>query len=631
MPSGFHQLTKKKSIGTPGAISIDTDGTVRGRLLTVRSILKDRLPPGLIPFIEAPLEHFLSFDRLNEAYAKISNDQDVGHFLERVVKMLNIRYEITEQDLDRIPRNGPVIVVSNHPFGGAEGIILARLLRSVRSDVKVMANYLLGCIRELHDMLIFVDPYQREDSPAKNLRPVKEAIEWVKGGGMLGVFPAGEVSHIQPQTRDIADPRWHEGIGGVIQKSGATVLPVFFGGCNSALFQILGLAHPRVRTVLLPRELFNKGMKKIPVRVGTPIHSRKLETFGTRGEMMRYLRFRTYMLKNRNSRKTTDDNGLHGQNSRAQRMKPILPPQHKTLLEHEICCFQADRILLESGDYIVFHEEGQHIPCLLQEIGRLRETTFRLAGEGTGKSVDLDCFDPYYTHLFVWNRVKKELVGAYRLGKTDEILKRFGKKGLYTSTLFHYKTALLARMGPALELGRSFVRSEYQRTYAPLLLLWRGIGEVVRSNPRYKTLFGPVSISKDYHSLSRQLMVTFLRVNNFLPDLARLVRPRRPFRIGRVDGWDGKIVGAVMKDLDDISGFISDIESDDRDIPVLLRQYLKLGGKLIDFSRDEKFSDVLDGLMLADLTKTERRILERYMGREGARTFLAYHGAAAPG
>src|SRR5581483_11652788 len=241
------------------------------------------------------------------------------------------------------------------------------------------------------------------------------------------------------------------------------------------------------------------------------------------------------------------------------------------------------------------------------------ELTFRAAGEGTGAACDLDRFDNEYLHLFLWNSANSEIAGAYRLAGTDKV------KRLYTSTLFEYDTGLLRSISPALELGRSFIRPEYQRSFHPLLLLWKGIGRYVADNPRYRILFGPVSISNDYHPVSRELMVTWLERYASMPGWKDLVKAKNPFR-RRISS----AAVSLASDLDDLVAAVQEVEPSQRGVPVLLRQYLKLGGKLLAFNIDNKFSDALDGLILVDLTKTERKLLDRYLGRAEASTFLEY-------
>ncbi len=595
------------------------------RIFRIEAPFTDPFRKNLFSMLEWPIERLLLFHHLNKAYADVCRMRDKRPFLEKVLERLNVRYELTEDDLSRLllPK-GPVIVVANHPFGGIEGIILASLLQSVRCDVKFMANYLLERIPEIRDMLISVDPFKSSRSARRNIGPLRECIKHVKNGGMLVVFPAGEVSHLDIQKGVITDPQWNEGVGRIIRKTGAPALPVFFQGANSALFQVAGLFHPSLRTAMLPAELLNKGKKRIQVSVGNLIRPERLSECKTDEELTECLRVRTYLLEHR-----ADGSGARDRDVRsapAQRAaEPVVGPVDPDVLAAEVRSLPGDQALVESGDNVVFLATMEQVPRLLFEIGRLRELTFREVGEGTGRELDLDRFDEYYHHIFIWNRVKKEVVGAYRLGQADEIAKRSGTDGLYTGTLFAFKPELLERLGPALELGRSFVRPEYQKSYSPLLLLWKGIGRYVADNPRYRTLFGPVSITNWYRPLSRHLMVRFLEQHACLPELARLVSPRNPHRKRLPAGWDDVRISAVVRDMEDLSDIVSDIDPGRSGVPILLKQYLKLGGKLIGFNTDPAFGNVLDGLVVVDLASTDRRILERYLGREGTESFLNYH------
>lgn len=272
---------------------------------------------------------------------------------------------------------------------------------------------------------------------------------------------------------------------------------------------------------------------------------------------------------------------------------------------------------------------ASELPHVVREIGRLREVAFRAVSEGSGRARDLDRFDGHYQHLIVWNHECGEVVGSYRIGETDRILRRFGIDGLYTSTLFRYDRRLLADIGPALELGRAFVRPEYQRDYSPLLLLWKGIGTLVSRNPRYRTLFGTVSISNDYQSLSQQILARFLYATSFRPDLAERVQPRNPPPFLRDCRGVPAMAGAVARTIADVGALVADIESDGKGVPVLLRQYLKLNARLLGFNVDPAFGGVLDGLMMVDLTDVAPDMLARYMGKPGAQAFLAHHAPEA--
>ena len=296
----------------------------------------------------------------------------------------------------------------------------------------------------------------------------------------------------------------------------------------------------------------------------------------------------------------------------------------RATLQAEIDALPPDQRLVDRGRFHVYCARAGQIPWALQEIGRLRELTFRAVGEGTGRCSDIDLFDAFYLHLFVWDAHAASIAGAYRLGLVDEILARHGKRGLYTHSLFKYRTRMLDSLSPAIELGRSFVRAEYQRSFAPLLLLWAGIGRFVERSPQYAVLFGPVSISARYAPASRRLMVEYLSAHSADTRLAREVRPRRPFRAGARTAAPNAAMSAPGS-IDELSRRIAQIEHDGKGVPVLLRQYLQLGGRLLGFSLDRDFADTLDGLIMVDLREVEEAVLARYMGKRGAAAFRAYH------
>jgi putative hemolysin len=260
-------------------------------------------------------------------------------------------------------------------------------------------------------------------------------------------------------------------------------------------------------------------------------------------------------------------------------------------------------------------------PNTLREIGSLRELTFRSAGEGTGEALDLDRFDPHYLHLFLWSKTACEVAGSYRLVPTAELLPRFGVEGLYSTTLFDLGPELFERIGPALEMGRSFVRPEYQKQYAPLLLLWKGITRYVSLHPECAVLFGPVSISNDYNPVSRSLLVGYLETQKE-SDLARLIKPRRPYRPKMGAPWHAQAASRFSQDVEELSAPIADLERDGKGVPILIKQFMKAGGRVLGFNIDPRFSNVLDVLMMADLRRAPQPILERYMGREAAAAFL---------
>jgi len=579
-----------------------------------------KLGPKFLSLVGRPFERLLRFERPRGFYI----DTPGGDVREESLVVLNVALEVSEDDLARIPAAGPAVAVCNHPFGGIEALILGTVLRSVREDVKVVADPLLERMSVNNESFIRADPFERSASSKKL---AGECARWVRNGGLLAVHPAADMPDIDLKHRVAADPRWRESVARFIREAAVPVLPIFISGCNEALFHILGLVHYRLSSAVEPGELFNRQRKDLQVRVGSIVPVDKLDSFESDTDLIAYLRMRTYILDGRGS---GDGGAEKGGAQKADRdtFEETAPPRDPEQLEREVQSLPAEQTLAETSELVAILADASQIPTMMHEIGRLREVTFREAGEGTGKSLDLDRFDEYYKHLLVWNTVKSELVGAYRLGLTDEILTRFGKDGLYTSTLFEFKSEMLEKINPAVELGRSFVRAEYQRSYAPLMLLWKGIGEFAVRNPDYKLLFGPVSINKDYNSTSRQLMMWFLKENNYMQGLAELVQARTPVETEAIRGLDDAAASGLPGSIEEVSALVSEIESDQKGVPILLRQYLRLGGKLLGCNIDPEFSNVLDALLLVDLLETDRKILIRYMGRENVDAFLAYHGAS---
>jgi putative hemolysin len=575
-------------------------------------------------------ERLLALKTLKNVHQDIPAGKNSAEFLNNVLDRFQIRHSICPADRRAIPRKGPTVVIANHPFGGIDGILLASILCSVRTDVKILANYFLGRIPEMRPLFFMVDPFGNKFSINKNRTALKKAVRWIRGGGLLMVFPAGEVSHFRWKTKKIEDPEWDKRVARLIRWTRARVVPAYFKGRNSLAFQAAGLIHPLLRTLMLPRELLQKQSTHIHLKIGSPIPYRRIAGITRDSDLTAYLRFRTYLLGNAFDRTPGFLNTPVIRRVARKSRQTIVAPKSTAGLTKEIDGLAQDQHLCVHGALHVYEAFAGQIPNALQEIGRLREETFRKVGEGTGKSIDLDRFDQHYRHLFVWNSETHEVVGAYRLAATDDVLKRFGKEGFYTYTLFKYQTRLLSQMGPALEMSRSFVRPEYQKSYTPLLLLWKGIGQFVVRHPRYKILFGAVSITDEYSSYSRRLMASFLKSNSFLQDLSQLVRPRKPYRQKAIPELETTKAASWPEDIDELSSWISDIETDGKGVPILLKQYLKLGGKLLSFNIDPAFGNVLDGLIMVDLTATDPNLLKRYMQADGFATFMSYHQQQIP-
>jgi putative hemolysin len=567
---------------------------------------------------------FIPMDEARELYRRVRSAPQ-GFRLEALLAEMKVTLDVQPTDLDRIPTKGPLVAVANHPFGVLDGAALAVLLLRARPDVKILTNSLLEGVPELHDHCIFVDPFHTPTSTDKNIKPLKQALDWLRQGGALAVFPAGEVSQWNVRQAQVTDPAWNTVAARLIRKTEASALPVYFHGRNSVTFQLLGMINPKLRTLFLLQEFLQQREKSVQVRIGKVIPSELITNLENDEEATEYLRLRTYLLSYRGKKPVSLPTKMRSALPR-KAQEPIAPHVPAQYVINDIAALPAERLLLENPEFAVYAARASELPYALDELGRLREITFRAAGEGTGRSADLDHFDGYYWHLLLWNKEKQELAGAYRAGNTDDIIRAHGIKGLYTNTVFRYDEQLFLKIGSALELGRSFVRPEYQRQYAPLLLLWKGIARFVAAHPETPVLFGAVSISNEYSSLSREMIVRYFEQREDGGEFADLIHARTPFRAPLLRRWDCGALCSLLRDLDELAEPISDVEEDGKGLPILIKQYTKVGGRLVGFNLDRKFSDVVDGLVIVDLRQTDPAVLERYMGKEGYASFRRFHG-----
>jgi len=582
------------------------------------------LLPGPLQSLARPLDPALLKlvvpEELVRSYSASRLDgQTAAEFTGCMLQQLQIGYEIEASDRNRIPTTGPALVVANHPFGMLEGLILVDMLERVRADFRIVANGILATTPALHEKVFFVNPFDNA-SATENGRSLRLSLDWLRRGGMLVMFPAGEVSHLNWGEAPVADPKWNSASARLARKVGCPTVPLFFEGANSLPFQMLGVIHPGLRTLNLARELVKKRSHTIKLRVGTPISAAALKCYPDAESATDYLRARTYLLLNRPARQSVLSH---------PRLQPASASVPKESIAREVDRLSPEQILGSGGEFKVVIAAAHEIPNLLLEIGRCRELTYRAVGEGTGKALDLDEFDRHYRHLILWHTADRRLAGAYRLAATTDVLPSHGVKGLYTNTLFHYAPQFFDRIGPALELGRSFICPEYQKHYSPLLLLWKGIAKYVQRRPECAVLFGAVSISSDYQSLSRSLIVDYLK-GHLANELAGLVRPRHGFRRHLPLPKHVKLLGRLIGSVDELSASVQDLELDGKGLPVLIRQYVKVGGQFLGFNVDPHFSNALDALVLADLRVAATPMLERLMGRAGAHAFRSRHPAFPP-
>ncbi|MFV0574617.1 MAG: lysophospholipid acyltransferase family protein [Vibrio sp.] len=570
--------------------------------------LPKRTPFGLL---ERAAERMTGLHTLDTYYHQIPQPIDTQAFLRQTLEKLGIQYQISSGQLSGIPAEGPLVVVANHPLGAVEGVILAEVLLQVRPDVKILANQLLKRLPELAPLFISVDVFEGKNAVAANMKALREGLQHLNDGGLLLVFPAGEVSTFDEQGQ-INDKPWSRSVAKLIKRSEADAIAMHINGHNSKTFYWAGKVHPLLRTAMLGREMLNKGKQRIDISIGEVIERSELLNLSSDQQLVDYLRLNTYLLAPR----------AEHQPPLLQQQDPMIAPIAQDRLIAEVDQLADHDHLLTFKNFDVYCTQSDKIPSLLQEIGRIREANFRLVNEGTGKECDLDEFDDYYQHLFIWDNQAQRLVGAYRLGLTDQILQAKGVKGLYSRTLFRYDEKLIKQFGHAIEMGRSVIDLPYQRSLTALLLLWKGIATYAYRHPHYTHLFGPVSISSEYSPTARELMVSTLELHHFDQQSADLVKATNPLKKNNKNFWRSDMLTSLA-DIQLLSKVLTRLGQ--KSIPILLKQYLNLNGKLISFNVDKDFNDALDGLIVVDLRKVPQRTLAKYMGKDESGEYLAKH------
>ena len=556
----------------------------------------------------------LKISTLNKIYDRNKHLKDL-EFLNAILDEFQIKFEIPEEDLKRLPKEGAYITISNHPLGGIDGILLLKLMLEREPNFKIIANFLLHRIEPMKKYIMPVNPFENHKDTKSSVIGIKETLRHLSDGKPLGMFPAGEVSTYR-DGKLVVDKTWEEGAIKVIRKAQVPVVPIYFHAQNSKLFYTLSKINDTLRTAKLPSELLTQKDRVIKVRIGKPIPVAEQNEHQTIEDYSEFLRKKTYMLAN--SFNDESKQFISVPNLKIPKSpKQIATPANQEKMIAEVNTLRdSDCRLLQSKNYEVFFTEADKIPNILHEIGRLREVTFREVGEGTNESIDLDKYDQYYHHMFLWDEETKQIAGAYRMGLGSEIFPKYGMEGFYLNDLFRFETELHDMMKQSIEMGRAFIIKDYQQKPMPLFLLWRGIIHTTLHYPEHKFLLGGVSISNQFTDFSKSLMIEFMKSNYYDPYIAQYVHPKKEFKVRLKDADKDFIFDEAEADLNKFDKIIDELEPGNLRLPVLIKKYIKQNARLVAFNVDPLFNNAIDGLMyirIADIPEsTMKPVMEEF-------------------
>lgn len=554
------------------------------------------------------LDKVLGVNKMNDLY-QTHGMQGLSKeaFADKLIEILQLDIRGIADLQAKIPKQGPVVIASNHPFGGIEGVILARAIGEVRPDLKVLANKGLGIFSELEDYFIFTNPLSPNDP--KNGPSLRQCVKQLNNHGALLIFPAGKVSYFETDKGGISECPWNRLIGRLVNMDNCLFVPVFVSGSNSPLFYKVERLFFKLRMLLLGRELLNKTGALITISAGTPIankrYSKSLNN-DSRAELCRAL---SYAQESTWRYEWPAD--------LVQEQKPLIAEIDKASLRKELAALPSNQRLVQVKNFTAYFGYQSQLPKVVKEIARLRELVFREHNEGSGEALDTDCFDASYTHLFIVDETAEKIVGAYRMGLSDRLQEKQGLNGLYLNKMFNFKSSFVNQTEPSMEMGRSFLIPEMQGSYHGLLMLWKGIGAFVSQFPQYRTLYGTVSISKLYDPRSVKLIEYSLVDPNSHHD----VEARHPF--------DFKMHPEIIKLAErlplaeQLSAFLASTEADGKDIPILAKQYQKLGAKFHALGIDTSFNHTPGLLLSVHLPSAPEKLLKLYLG-EAYQDYLAY-------
>ncbi len=564
-------------------------------------------------FLAECLERFFGLHYLNVVHRQIEADWAAGsqeNFFALACKHFNLIYDLSEKQLEHIPKEGPCVIVANHPHGLSDGIMLGDIALKVRSDVRIVVNEFLEAIDGMRPFTITVDVYGGDQAKRANMSAMRELLRWLRAGHCVLVFPSGSVASYSHADRKVIEDAWQTNMIALIRKTQAQTVPLFISGRTSLFLQSLSLLHKPSRGNFLPREIARDGRMRHKIAIAPAIPSSTSAAFGSDQRLCDYLRLRTSLLSYHTISETQASSPCSVSKS------SLAEDIHRDILIAELASLPSETLYYESGKtgFQIYIATASQIPQILRQIAIERERSFRAVGEGTGESLDWDSYDQHYRHLFMWDTRAQRLAGAYRMGLGDEIIRSHGVGGFYNSQFFDIDEKMLPVLAQGVEMGRAFLCADYQGLPTSLDTLWMGIGRFLLRHPQYRYLYGTVSVSQSYSSCSRALIHSYLRVHEMQEQYKGWVRAKFPPKQMQLSPCDEQLLATALPDAKILSKLVSEIEQQDAGIPTLLKHYLRLSGKMLAFGVDVDFGNTFDCFVLVDTSKTSTRIMNRYQG-----------------
>lgn len=571
-------------------------------MIQVEQILETRNPyllsksPLLKSSAVSILKQLLHQDEVN-AFLDEHKEASGFEFIDKVLEHFNFAYQVSQLDRPNIPATGRVLIIANHPLGALDGLALVKLISEIRSDVKIIANDLLAEFDSLKPLVL---PVNNMEGKAGR-KQIQEIMQSLHNDEAVIMFPAGEVSRLS--GRGIHDTKWNQSYLKLAQKTNSPILPVHISGRNSFLFYTSSLLYRPLSTIQLANEMFKQQDRSINFKIGQAIEIQQLAGMPiSNKEKNKLVKRHLYRI-------------AKGKKPLLQTQKTIAHPQSRQQIKQELK--QAELLGKSNDGKLIYLFDYHSQSATMQEIGRLREISFRQVGEGTGQAYDLDKYDKIYRHLVLWDDEELEIVGAYRIGETARYLEEGLEHDIYSAELFNYDKKMAPYFAQGIELGRSFVQPKYWGKRS-LDYLWYGIGAYLNRHPNIRYLFGPVSLSNHYPAFAKDLIVSFYQ--RHFADNDKLAHSFTPYHIG---SENKAVIEALFKGesyKEDFTTLKEQLKHLNAVVPTLYKQYSEIceegGVRFLDFGVDAEFGYCIDGLVLVDINMIKASKNQRYRGEK---------------
>ena len=575
------------------------------------------------PFLLSMIEHLVGAKKMNAIMEEVGRPwPDAGPLIDTLFERLDIKWDIENPEVLEKLDDGPKVFVANHPYGLPDAFALFQLLTKYRSNIKIFANKLLAATQLEEPSLLFVDPFGAADSRGQNRKSIATALKHLRDGGDLALFPGRICSHLKTSDWTISDSDWTDQVRKFVEVSGGEMVPLYISGRNSMMFNLSGLIHPRIRTYMLLRE-FLRGGHDFTFKVGEPVSSRQLARVSRSVSVGTFSRSLVYALKT----------GAPSVPDIPQLIEPELRTdiENKTALrksapisgKHALAILKKHEVLVKQNGYTIYQSENGAPDTLMDMICEVRFAAYASQTNVSDPSELQDKYDAFYSHLVLWDDEKQNIVGVYRYTLPDPSKTEVSADNLVTSSIFDLTPDFKNLLPNSMELGRAAILPEYQKSYSPLMLLWRAILEVPRKNKQIKYLFGPVTMGQNFNPVSRELLRRFVMrhwrdeaMDGFItPKLELNLEIPREVKINQLEQGCG--------DYSKLGNIVSGFEGGQRSLPVLFRHYAQVGCKYIGFGEWKELDSATTGITILDLDNISRSLITRYFGDEGAKSFLA--------